>query len=90
VTIEEISKYLIGRKSIFSQLSQKDKYELDYYLKRLLDTMLNGDLSVKIVQENQLYNSTLAKVARIVNSREIFNNMTGTMSESFVHRVLNN
>lgn len=90
VTVEEISKYLSGQKSIFSNLSQKEKYELDYNIKRLLDTMLNGDLSVRIIQENQLYNSTLTKVAKIVNSREVFNNMTGTMSEAFVHRVLTN
>lgn len=90
VLVEEISKYLSGDLSTFSHMDQKTKYELNYHIKRLLDTMLDGDFSTKIIKENDLYTSTLAKVAKIVNSREVFNNMTGTMSQAFVHRTLLN
>lgn len=90
VLVEEVSKYLSGVKSSIDSLSDADKYELDYHIRRLLDTMLEGDFSNKIIDSKELYTSTLEKVAKIVNSSEVFNNMTGTMSESFVHRLLNN
>ena len=90
VLVEEMGKFLSGRKSIFQNLSRQDMYELNYHIRRLLDTMLDGDFSNKIIPDTELYSSTLESVARIVNSSEVFNNMTGTMSESFVHRVLNN
>jgi len=90
VLVEEMSNYLIGKYSILEELPDKDKYEVDYNIRRLLDSMLDGDFSNRIIPEDKLYSSTLAKVAKIVNSREVFNNMTGTMSESFVHRVLSN
>lgn len=90
VLIEEVARYLSGRESAFSDLSQQDKYELDYNIRRLLDSMLDGDFSNRIIDSNELYQSTLTNVAKIVNSSEVFNNMTGTMSNSFLHRVLNN
>ena len=90
VLVEELGKFFAGRESTLSNMSNTQKYELDYNIRRLLDSILNGDFSNKIIDGNVLYRSTLEKVARIVNSREIFNNMTGTMSQSFVHRLLNN
>ena len=90
VLVEELGKFFAGRESTLSSMSNAQKYELDYNIRRLLDSILNGDFSNKIIDGNVLYKSTLEKVARIVNSREIFNNMTGTMSQAFVHRLLNN
>lgn len=90
VLVEEVSKYLIGADSSLDHLDATMQYELDYNLRRLLDTMLNGDFSNKIIESSELYESTLAKVAEIVNSNEIFNGMSGTISDSFVHRTLNN
>ena len=90
VAVEEISKFLSGNPSSIDNLSTKDKYELDYNIRRLLDTMLDGDFSVKIIEDNVLYKSTLEKIARLVNSSEVFNGMTGTISEAFIHRTLNN
>lgn len=90
VAVDEISNFLCGQKSSISELSLKDKYELNYNIRRLLDTMLNGDFSVKILDDNVLYKSSLEKVAKLVNSSEVFNGMTGTISDSFVHRILNN
>ena len=90
VLVDEISKYLSNQDSAFNKLGKNETYELDYHIRRLLDTMLDGDFSNKIISPEELYTSSLTKVARIVNSREIFNNMTGTMSQGFVHRVMNN
>lgn len=90
VAVEEISNFLCGQKSSISNLPAKDKYELDYNIRRLLDSMLDGDFSVKIIEDNVLYKSSLEKVAKLVNSSEVFNGMTGTVSDSFVHRLLNN
>lgn len=90
VLVEEVSKYLRGENSILSTLSAKDKYELDYCIRRLLDTMLNGDFSNKIIDSNKLYKSTLEKVARIVNSREVFNNISEAMKYGYTNRSLNN
>lgn len=90
VLVEELGKFFAGRESSFSKMSNAQKYELDYNIRRLLDSVLNGDFSNKIIDSNILYKSTLEKVAKLVNSREIFNSMTGTMSNSFIHRLLNN
>lgn len=90
VLVEEIGRYLSGQTSAFDNISEQDRYELDYHIRRLLDSMLDGDFSNRIIDSNELYKSTLTNIAKIVNSSEVFNNMTGTMSKSFVHRVLNN
>lgn len=90
VAVEEIGRFFSGQESAVDYMSNADKYELNYNIRRLLDSMLNGDLSNKILDDNILYNSTLAKVAKLINSSEVFNGMTGTLSESFIHRTLNN
>ena len=90
VLVEEVGKYLTGQESSIDNLSSQTQYELTYNIKRLLDTMLDGDFSVNIIEGNELYKSTLAKVAKLVNSSEVFNSMSGTMSHAFVHRLLNN
>ena len=90
VLVEEVGRYLSGQKSSIDNMSEVDKYELTYHIRRLLDSMLDGNFSNKIIEDNTLYKLTLAKVSKIINSSEVFNNMSGTMSQAFIHRILNN
>ena len=92
IFITEISKYLVGISSKFSRFSPKQIYEVDYNVRRLLDSMLMGDLSTKTIEGSILYRTSLKTVTELVNSKSMTNNFRGTFNEenSALHRKLNN
>jgi hypothetical protein len=49
-------------------LDDNIKYELHYNIKRLLDSALMGQYSVKSLDESKLYNMSLKKLATIMQS----------------------
>lgn len=92
IFITEFSKYITGLPSLFSTLSEKHIYEINYNVRRIIDSMLMGDLSTKSLTDNVLYRSSLKELARLTNSDSMNNNFTGTFNEegSALHRKLNN
>ena len=92
IFILEISRYLMGYKSVLHNLDNKTKYEISYNIKRLLDTILMGQDSVKTISNDRLFQLSLMQIAQEVNSAVMTNNFHGTINveNSELHRKLNN
>ena len=92
IFITEVSKHLTGMNSLLSQLSSKELYEIDYNIRRVLDSMLMGDVSTKSLSNDLLYASTLKQLTKMVNSNAMNSTFKGTFNEenSALHRKLNN
>lgn len=92
ILVTEVSKYLAGYQSDLSNLDNKTRYEITYNIKRMLDTILMGQDSVKTISEDRLFTLSLKDIAAEVNSAVMINNFRGTMNVagSELHRRLNN
>ena len=92
ILVSEVAKYLSGMKSSIDKLDKKTNYEIEYNVKRVLDTILMGQDSVKTITNDRLYNMSLRQLAQEVNSTAFINQFKGTFNseDSALHRRLNN
>ena len=81
ILIDQFSKFLTSKDS---KLSQNQIYDMFYELKRNLDTLLMGNISVGSLDINQMKQMSILEIGKLVNSRRLINNY------SEFHRVLNN
>lgn len=88
--VTEYSKYLTHQNSIFDNLSEIQMHELNYQIKRILDTAIFGDISIKAIPDNELFGKTLLDIAKLVNSDLIRNQFSDIWKNSKEHRGLNN
>ena len=88
--VEETSKYLSGLGSQLNMLDNNVLYELHYNIKRLLDSALMGQYSVKSINDSQLYKMSLPKLAKLVNSQLLQINSLSSLDDSTLHRMLGN
>ena len=92
IFVTEVSKMLTGLPTELSRLPSSIKYEITYNIKRVLDTILMGQDSVKTISDGRLFNMSLKQIAAEVNSMAMTNQFHGTMNVegSELHRILNN
>ena len=88
--VTEMSKYLAGESSIIEQLDGHTVNELHYNMKRLLDTALMGQYSVKSIPDSKLYRMSLADLVETVNSQMLETSFYGSLDDAALHRVLAN
>ena len=88
--VTEMSKYLAGESSIIEQLDEHTVNELHYNMKRLLDTALMGQYSVKSIPDSKLYRMSLADLVETVNSQMLETSFQGSLDDAALHRVLAN
>lgn len=90
--VTEVSKYLLGQPCNLLNLDNKSRYEIQYNIKRLLDSILMGQNSVKTISDSRLYKMSLKELAEELNSTIMKNSFTGTFNvkNSELHRRLNN
>lgn len=90
IFVTQLARYLVGMPSQISKLSETQEYEINYNVHRILDSMLMGDYSTKIIDDNQLYKMTLKNVVQSVNSNIMTNIYMGELTKgSATHRKLN-
>ena len=90
IFVEEVGRYLAGMDSDIIQLPQEAQYELHYNIKRLLDTVLMGQYSVKSIENDELYNMTLKDLTKTVNSMIMQPMSIMGLDEASLHRMLAN
>lgn len=90
ILVTEFSKYLVDQPSIFDTLTKELSHDVKYYLYRCLDTMLNGEYSVKTINHKMLGNNTLTSLSEQVHSKKFANTRTSSVDESMMHRMVNN
>lgn len=92
IFVTELGKYLAGLPSEIEGLDNSQIYEINYHIRRALDSILMGDYSTKIFNDLELYNMTFKQVVEEVNSPIMTNQFYGTLNVegSELHRQLNN
>lgn len=92
ILVTETAKYLSGLPSALANMDSKTRYEITYNVKRMLDTILMGQDSVKTISDDRLFNLSLKEIATEVNSAVMVNEFKGTFNVegSELHRKLNN
>lgn len=92
IFVTEVSKYLIGIPSNISSFDQKILHEINYNAKRVLDSILMGQDSVKTITDDQLYTKSFKQLAQAINSAALNNQFKGfiNVKGSELHRKLNN
>lgn len=92
IFITESAKYMMGLPSHIDNFDNKVTHELNYNIKRVLDTILMGQDSVNTISDDRLASFTLKELTQEVNSSIMTNQFKGTinMEGSELHRKLNN
>ena len=90
VFVEEVGKYLAGKQSAIDKLPKNVIYELHYNIKRLLDSALMGDYSVKSISNAELYDMNLSQLAERVNSMMLQPFALSSLDDAQLHRTLAN
>lgn len=90
IFVSETAKYLSGMSSQLNLLDEAVLYEIHYNIKRLLDSVLMGQYSVKSIEDSQLYNMSFKQLADIVNSELIHGDNLGSLDDASLHRMLSN
>lgn len=90
IFVTELAKYVANRPSVIQKLPTYIQEEILYNVKRLLDSMLMGDISVKAIPISNLMSMSLYKIAELVNSDVFTNSSRTTLDDSSIHRILNN
>lgn len=88
--VEEVSKYLSGMESDIDALGELVKYEINYNIKRLLDSVLMGQYSVKSIPDEKLYNMTFSEIAKVINSAQLNESGISSLEDAQLHRILAN
>lgn len=92
IFVTETAKYLTGQLSNISNLDPAILNEINYNTKRVLDSILMGQDSVKTITNDQLYTKSFKDLAKMVNSTALNNQFKGfiNVEGSELHRKLNN
>ena len=82
----------MGIPSNISSFDQKILHEINYNAKRVLDSILMGQDSVKTITDDQLYTKSFKQLAQEINSAALNNQFKGfiNVKGSELHRKLNN
>lgn len=90
IFVTELAKFVTNQNSAIQELPEYIQEEILYNIKRLLDSMLMGDISVRTISNTTLTGLSLYEIADLVNS-DIFTNLSrSALTDSQMHRMLNN
>lgn len=90
VFVEEYAKFLSGVQNDFTNLDPEVIYQLNYEMSRTLDTILNGDNSVRSVPQALRFGTTLKNLGKIVNSKNMEAKYKGYADSAYIARVMAN
>lgn len=92
IFVTEVTKHLTGQSSFIDTLDSSMRYEILYNTRRVLDSILKGQDSVKTISTNRLFNLSLKELTKEVNSTIMTNQFKGFINQegSELHRKLNN
>jgi hypothetical protein len=78
--VEEFSRLAIAKESELDKVPDNIKYELFYNAKRVLDTILMGETSVKDYENPTIFNKSLSELCQLVNSTLDVSDFKGTIT----------
>lgn len=89
IFVQEFSKYLTGMPSIFNDLDNASISKLTYELYRNLDTLIDGNYSVKSLSGN-IFGNNIIELSEKVQSDIMNNKQVGSLDAGTIHRTLAN
>lgn len=90
ILVSEFSKYLSGQLSLISNFPEPAIHEIEYNIKRVLDSLLFGEQSIKSINNNVIFNSSLHKLAGIVGSKQFETDNFKPINNAQIHRIIAN
>lgn len=88
--VEEFARLATGLDTKLTELPDNIKYELMYNAKRVLDSILMGEVSVNSYSNPVIFNSSLSDMCELVNSKIDERSNLGTLSYDNIYNMLSN
>lgn len=86
--VEELSKYLTGENSVFDTFDENIINQIMYYIQRDLDTLLDGNYSIRSLDE--VFGNSLLELAEQTESNMFNIENGGSLNPASIHRILAN
>lgn len=90
IFVREYARMLTGLDSKLKDLNPNIIYNLNYEMSRVLDTMLDGDNSVRVIPASERFTKTFRELGEIVNAHNMENNLQSYIDGAVMHRILAN
>lgn len=90
VFVTELGRHLAGLESSLSELSETEYNEIHYQITRILDILLEGEISSRCVPEDTLYDLSFGNLGMLVNSKITSYKFMGSLDNTKIHRMLAN
>lgn len=90
IFVREYARMLSGLSSDFEKLDPNIIYNLNYEMSRVLDTMLAGDNSVRVIPAQERFTKTFRELGEIVNAHNMENVFQDYIDGALMHRILAN
>ena len=90
IFVEELSKYVTGQKSLFDSLQKDVLSKILYNIKRDIDTIIDGNYSIKSLDNNEIFDKSLKNLAEQLESSTFNINVAAGLNNAMTHRILAN
>ena len=90
VFVKEYAKYLTGTSNLLNGIDPIIMSEVDYEVKRTLDTILMGDNSVQLLPNATIALSNLKNLAKLVNAHNMENTGNCFINGAYLNRIMAN
>lgn len=90
IFVREYARMLTGLSSLLENLDPDIIYNVNYEMSRVLDTMLRGDNSVRLIPAKERFEKTFKELGEIVNSHNMENTLQTYIDGAIMHRILAN
>ena len=91
ILVTEYSKYLVGLDSALDFVNDNIVKEIFYQMDRVLDTILDGEISTRTIPRQEIISKNLKQVAQKVRSAALnLINYHGTIDKAQIHRMQTN
>lgn len=90
IFIHEFANFAVGNESEFDNIDEATLYEMTYNINRVLDSVLMGKDSVKMISDGDKMKMSLEELAEAVNSTAFQNKFKGSLTDAQVHRIMAN
>ena len=90
IFVEELSKFVTGQNSLFDNLQKDIISQVLYNIKRDIDTVIDGNYSVKSLEDSEIFNKSIRNLAEELES-SVFNiSIASGLNNAMTHRILAN
>ena len=90
IFVEELAKFVTGQKSIFDSLQKDIISQILYNIKRDIDTIIDGNYSIKSLNNNEIFNKSIKELAEQLESSTFNINVASGLNNAMSHRILAN